>query len=270
MKRRSYRGKVALITGASSGIGTAFAQLLARGGSDLILAARRLDRLEALRDELVSAHGVNCDVFTVDLGRPDGAKELFEQVESLNRPVDLLVNNAGIGIDGVFATADWEAQRQMIQLNVITPVELTRLFLPGMLERNSGDVLLVASIGAFMPVPFMANYTASKAYLRFFGEALGHELRKTGVRVTVVNPGGTETEFQQVAGMKPRRLARLGMMKAEKVARIGLRAMSRGRRSVITGVMNKLMIWMSTRFLPLGLRLRAAERFQKTAGGGNA
>jgi short-subunit dehydrogenase len=152
----------------------------------------------------------------------------------------------------------------------VAPAELTKLLLPDMLARKTGDILFVASIAAFLPAPFFASYAASKAYLRSFGEALGHELRGTGVRVTVLSPGGTATEFQRVAGMTPTRLAKLGTMPADAVARIGLRALARGRRSVIAGVMNKVMMWLACRLLPLRLRLHAAALFQKAAGGGNS
>ena len=265
--RTRWQGKWALITGASAGIGVSLARILAREGCHLILTARRRDRLEALQAEL-AATGVTVEVIAEDLGRPEGARALFAEVTRLGHTVDLLINNAGFGLDGRFAGADWDRQEGMIRLDVLAPAELTRLFLPGMLERKAGDILLIASIAAFLPVPFMATYAACKAYLRSFGESLGHELRGTGVRVTVLSPGGTETEFQAVAGMPPTKLTKLGMMPADKVAAIALAAMARGRRSVIAGVMNKIMMWLATRMLPLGIRLRAAESFQKAAGGG--
>ncbi len=262
-----WRGKTALITGASAGIGTSFARLLARAGCNLVLTARRRERLEALAGELSEAHGVEVEVVTADLAQPEGPAALFAEVAGLARPVDLLINNAGFGVNGTFADNEWARELAMIQVNVTSLVELTKRFLPGMLERGAGDVLLVSSIGAFAPAPGFAVYTATKAFVTHFGAAVGHELRGTGVTVTVLNPGGTATEFFDVAEMKPTRISHLGTMSADAVARIGLRALARGRRSVIAGLANTVMMWLATHVLPLGLRIRAAGVFQKLAGG---
>jgi short-subunit dehydrogenase len=243
------------------------ARSLAAAGCNLLLTARREERLRALSEELVEANGVEAHVLVEDLSRPGGGGRLFDAVQALDRPVDLLVNNAGFGHDGAFQATDWAREAQMIQLNVVSLVELTKLVLPAMLERGEGDILLVSSIGAFLPVPTFAVYGATKAFVTSFGQALAWELRKTGVNVTVLHPGGTVTEFSEVAGMTPTRLTQLGSMPAEKVARIGLRAMARGRRSVVAGRANGVMMWL-TRFLPLSLRLWAAATFQKAAGGG--
>lgn len=262
----AWKDKTALVTGASAGIGASLARLLAQGGARLVLTARRQERLEALKAELVAVHGVEVEVVPEDLGDPEGPGRLFAAVEALGHPVDLLINNAGFGVSGRFAETDWARERAMIGLNVTSLVELTKLFLPGMLARRRGDVLLVSSIAAFVETPTFAVYAATKAFVTHFGSALSWELRGTGVRVSVLHPGGTATEFLDVAGMKPMRLADLGIMSADRVARIGLAAMARGRRWVVTGWMNTVAMWVVTHLLPLGLRLRAAAVFQKVAG----
>ncbi|MBI2566136.1 MAG: SDR family oxidoreductase [Candidatus Schekmanbacteria bacterium] len=263
-----WNGKTALVTGASAGIGEAFAHLLAQSGCHLILVARRRDRLEALAEKLRDRYGVTVDVIAVDLATPEAAGAVFAEVAKLGRAVDLLINNAGFGIDGRFSDHELARELAMIQLNVVALVELTKRFLPGMLQRGRGDILLVSSIAAFVSMPTFATYAATKAFVTSFGEAIGHELRGTGVTVTVLNPGGTRTEFLDVAGMKPTKLTQLGLMPAETVARIGLRAMARGRRSVIAGLANAAAIFVSTHLLPLDLRLRSGQLFQRLAGGG--
>jgi len=262
-----WKGKTALVTGASAGIGTAFARLLAEAGARVIVTARRRDRLDALRAELAEAHGAQVEVVTEDLGDPEGPARLFDRVEALGHPVDLLINNAGFGLSGYFKDNDWARERAMIQLNVVSLVELTKRFLAGMVERKHGDILLVSSIGAFAETPTFAVYTATKSFVTHFGTTIAYELRKTGVRVSVLNPGGTATEFMDVADMKPMKLADVGTMSAEAVARCGLKAMARGRHSVIAGFMNTVMMWIVVHLLPLGLRQRAAGLFQRIAGG---
>ena len=261
-----WKGKTALVTGASAGIGTAFARLLAEAGCDLVLTARRRERLEGLQAELSEKHGVTVDVVPEDLSDPAGPQRLFDAVQEAGKAIELLVNNAGYGVSGRFVDNDWDAERRMLQLNMISLAELTKLFLPQMTERRSGDVLLVSSIGYAMPVPTFAAYAATKAFVTRFGEALGYELRGTGVRVTVLQPGGTLTEFLDVAGMNATKLAQKGSMSAAAVAKTGLRAMAAGRRSITAGFFNKLAVLL-TPLLPLGLRLRAAELFQRLAGG---
>jgi short-subunit dehydrogenase len=261
-----WRGRTALVTGASAGIGSELARQLAAGGANLVLTARRRERLEELRDGLAGKHGVGVEVVSADLSEPDGAPRLVEEVRGLGRHVDLLVNNAGYGLSGPFRANEWERERRMIQLNVTAPVELTKLLLPAMLERRSGDVLMVSSIAGFLAIPTFAVYAATKAFLLSFSVALGHELRGSGVRVTVVCPGGTDTEFLQVGGFTPTRWTRMGLMSAEAVASRALRAMARGRRYTITGLMNRFFTGLA-RLMPLALRLRAAVLFQKLAGG---
>lgn len=258
-----WEGQTALITGASSGIGQAFARLLAQAGCHLILTARRREKLEALARELSAGHGIQVEVVGLDLSEPGAAAKLHKQVQVLKREVRLLINNAGVGVSGPFQENSWEEEARMIQLNAVALAELTKLFLPGMLARGNGDILMVSSIAAFMPVPTFALYSATKAFVTHFGEALGHELRNTGVNVTVVNPGGTATEFLEAARIVPSKMAQRGMMSPVKVARRGLEAMARGRPSIIPGVGNSIMIELGRRLLPLGLRLKASALFQR-------
>jgi len=266
MGEARWKGKTALVTGASSGIGEAIARRLAAQGCHVILTARRRERLEKLRDELVAKHGVQADVIEADLSQTGGADAVFEKVRGLGREVDFLVNNAGLGISGTFASQTAEDDQVMLQVNVASLVRLTRLFLPGMLARGAGDVLLISSIAAFLPIPTFAVYAATKAFVKGFGEALAYELRGTGVRVTVACPGGTISEFASVGGFRKTRAHEMGSMSADHVARIALRAMARGRRSLVTGWANALMMALA-RLLPGFLRLRAAAVFQRAAGG---
>ena len=264
---RRWNGGRALVTGASAGIGAAFAHLLAAAGCNLILTARRKDRLEELKKKLLEQYNIKVDLIIADLSSSEGVQKVFTEASESDSPLDLLINNAGFGYDGHFCDTDWEIEAAMIRLNVMSPLKLTKLFLPEMKAQQKGDILFVSSIAAFTPVPTMSVYAATKAFLTSFGESLGDELRGSGIRATVVNPGGTMTEFASVAGMKATKLAEKGSMSAEDVARIGLKAMERGKRSVITGVMNSIMMWISSRLLPLTLRLKAAKTFHVAGGG---
>lgn len=251
MKR--LRGRRALVTGASSGLGVDFARQLGAAGCNLVLVARRQDRLSEVRDEVKDAHGVEVDVIPADLSAAGARQELFARLEG--KDVDVLVNNAGYGIYGAFADVEWERTGNMLQLDVVALVHLTRLFLPGMVERGFGRVLQVSSIAAYQPSPTYAAYGAAKGFVLSFGEALNYELKGTGVCCTVLSPGNTATAFHQVAGQDLTLYQRLTMMPSPKVARIGLRAMMRGRSSVMPGLFNRLLAW-SSRFVPR--RLAAA------------
>jgi len=251
------RGTTALVTGASSGIGESMARQLAAAGADVVLTARRRDRLEALAAALREAHGVRVDVVALDLSEPGAAERLFAATEGQGRAVDVLVNNAGFGTQESFADIPWERTAEQIQLNVVALTELTHRFVQAMLARDRGWVLNVASIGAYMPVPSYATYAAGKAYVRNFTEALAHELRRTHVRVCCLCPGGTATEFLQVAGQELPRIFELALMSPERCARIGLRALFAGRRNVVAGWSNTLMMF-ALRFLPRRAIVRLA------------
>ncbi len=213
----------------------------------MILAARRVDRLEELAAELRAAHRVAARPIEVDLSDPAAPGHLFEQLSGT--PVDLLVNNAGFGLRGAFAETDWEAERRMIEVNMAAPAHLTKLFLPPMLKRGSGRILNVASIAAFVPGPFLAMYYASKAFLVSFSHAVANEVKGSGVTVTVLCPGPTRTGFEQAAGVEGSKLFQAGVMSAEAVARTGYQAMMAGKAEVIPGARNRWKI-RGTRLAP--------------------
>ncbi|HYS08411.1 MAG TPA: SDR family oxidoreductase [Myxococcales bacterium] len=232
----------ALITGASAGLGAEYAKLFAADKHDLILVARRRDRLETLARELTASQGVKARVVPADLGAADGATRVIEEVTRLGVDVDFLVNNAGFGTSGAFAELELARQLEMIQVNVTSLMTLTRAFLPAMLARRQGRILNVGSTAGFPPGPFMAVYYASKAFVNSFTEALAYELRGTGVTATVSCPGATATEFAGIAGNSRSLLFRLGAAPAATVAKEGYRAMMKGKPMVIHGLKNKLTI----------------------------
>jgi short-subunit dehydrogenase len=252
---------VALVTGASAGIGTELARQLAVD-HDLVLTARRGDQLQALADDLKRAHGATCHVTLADLADPAAPRALFETVTAANLTVDVLVNNAGFGDLGPFARADPGKTLRMVQVNVTALMELTALFLPGMLARNRGHILNVGSVAGFQPGPFMATYYATKAFVNSFSEALHSELLGTGVSVTVLCPGPVATEFASVAGFGPTSMFSPGKaLAAPAVARAGLRAMRGGRRMVVPGLRNRFMLFME-RFVPRGFVIRMVKWMQ--------
>ena len=243
------KGHRALGTGASSGIGAAMARRLAEWGAAVVLVARREDRLQELAGELREKHGATVDVVALDLLGEGAAEQLLERTRA-GGPVTILVNNAGFAVFRAFHESSWSNQDSMMRLNVLVLMELTHRFLPQMLARRDPSyVLNVASIGAYQPVPFMAAYAASKAFVRNFTEALAFELKDTPVSVTSLCPGGTRTEFFDVAQQTPSSSVERLMMSAERCADIGLKAMLRGRPNVISGGLNKLGMWL-TRFAP--------------------
>ncbi len=251
---------LALVTGASGGIGADLARELAGDGHDLILVARSTAALDALAAELKQRHGVDVRVLPADLARPGAAAELFARIGASE--VDVLVNNAGFGDHGPFHAADPARIDGMIALNIAALTALTRLFLPGMVARKRGRVLNVASTAAFQPGPMMAVYCASKAYVLSFSLALGDELRGSGVTVTALCPGATATDFMRVAGAEDLALFNMPGMAAMSpavVARQGYGALKAGRRVVITGFNNRVGALMG-RLLPYGLVLPVSRR----------
>jgi short-subunit dehydrogenase len=241
--------RTALVTGASSGLGVAFARELAARGMNLVLVARRKDRLDALARELRSGASVDVRVEAVDLGSEEARVALASRLEADGVPVDVLVNNAGFGIYGRFADTAWERERDMLELDIVALTHLTKLFVKPMLARGFGRILQVSSIGAYQPSPTYAAYSAAKSYVLSFGEALNYELRGTGVSCTVLSPGVTATEFLEVARQAPTGYQRRAMMQAPEVVRIGLDAMLRGKGSVVPGLMNALGAALASRFL---------------------
>ncbi|MDX1284022.1 MAG: SDR family oxidoreductase, partial [Draconibacterium sp.] len=192
---------VALITGASTGIGKEFANIHAEKGGDLIIVARRLEKLEELKTELEKKHSVKVLVIAKDLSLAEAPKEIYDEVKAAGIEVEYLINNAGFGGRGKFHEREWDKDLAMINLNVLALTALTRFFLPDFVKRNSGKILNVSSTASFMPGPLQAVYFATKAYVTYFSNAIAEELHDTKVTVTNLMPGATETEFAQVSGM---------------------------------------------------------------------
>lgn len=248
-------GALAIVTGASAGLGAEFARLVAADGYRPVLVARRRERLEEVAAGLREAHGVEPIVEPLDLAAEDGATRLAARAEGAG-PVEVLVNNAGFGTLGPFAEIPPERTAALVKVNVLAPTRLARALLEPMRERGRGYILNVASTAAFFPGPRMAAYYASKAYLLHLSEALTRELRGSGVRVTALCPGPTRTEFQERAGMSGSTwLERLARMDAAAVARDGYRGLRRGRRLVVPGWLNRLSVLLP-RFAPRGLTVR--------------
>ena len=241
MSNEILRGKTALVTGASSGMGADFARQLAAQGCKMILVARRAEKLQALRIELFERHSVEAVTVAMDLSEADAPRKLYDQLKAQGLAVDVLINNAGYAQYGEFVRVDWERCRAMLELDVVSLTHLTRLFAADMAERKSGFVLLVASTGAFQPTPLYAAYAAAKSYVLYFGEALHYELRPNGVNLTVLCPGVTRTEFFDVAGQEMTPFQRLTAMNSADVARIGLRALFRKRSCVVAGPANAVI-----------------------------
>jgi uncharacterized protein len=235
-------GKTALVTGASAGLGTELAKLFAADGHDVVLVARRRDKLDALAHEIEKEHGVRALVLAHDLTEATTPARLVRDLETRAIAVEYLVNNAGYGTTGPFVELDLSRELAMIQLNIASVVELTRRLLPPMVARGSGRIMNIGSTAGFQPGPFMADYYASKAFVNSFTEALSFELRGTGVTATVSCPGATATEFSQVAGNDKSRLFQMGAMGARDVAEQSYRAMMRGQTLVIPGLANKLAL----------------------------
>ena len=256
----------ALVTGASSGIGLELARVLAREGYPLVLVARRTEPMQALAEQLLQAHGTSCVVVGADLGQPEGVATLVREVEARQLELEVLVNNAGFGLAGSFTALPAESQLGMVDLNIRALTALTHAFLPGMVARRRGYVLQVASTAAFQPGPLMAVYYATKAYVLSFSAALHEELRGTGVHMTALCPGYTETGFaSRAAEHHSSRLfsGPLGRGDARYVAEVGYRALMRGKAVVVPGLVDRVVSWLAP-LGPLALTLRVTRHLNSS------
>jgi len=259
MDKDTTRQLAALITGASGGIGYELAKLFARDRVGLVLVARDGHKLATVARELRSLGAPSVEVMVADLAAADAVPRLLHELSARRLEIDILVNNAGYGLSGSFATTDEATEQGMIQLNVGALTALTKGVLPGMLARGHGRILNVASTAGFQPGPFVAVYSATKAYVLAFSEALAEELAGTGVTVTTLTPGPTATGFAARAGLQRSRLFRPGTtMTAQAVAAAGYAALRRGRRLVVTGLLNKIQV-QSVRISPRSLVLKIAR-----------
>jgi len=242
--------KTALITGASSGLGKEFAQIHASKGDNLVLVARGKDKLEALKLELEKQYGVSVHVIGKDLSDQYAPKAIYDELKTQKIQVDYLINNAGFGDFGLFSETNWDKQQEMINLNVMCLTYMTRLFLPDMIKRKFGKILNLASTAAFQPGPTMSVYFATKAYVLSFSEAIANELKGTGVTVTALCPGATDTGFKAAAALGESSLFKGNQIATPKeVAEFGYTKMMEGKTVAIHGFVNKLMA-ESVRFIP--------------------
>ena len=253
----------ALVTGASAGIGAAFTRELARRGHDLVLVARRADRLEAEAARLTAAHGIVVESLVADLGTPDGVAAVASRLADASRPIDLLVNNAGMGFAGNFWELAVDDEIAVINLNVVALVQLTHAALGPMVARDAGGVINVSSLGAYQPVPLNATYGATKAFVSAFTNAVREELRGTNVKLMVLAPGYTRTEFQE-NGIDPRGLPDFAWQSADTVVATAMRAYERGRTVCITGTMNVVAAAASS-VMPAGVTRRVAGALTRYA-----
>ena len=257
-----FNGKWALVTGASAGIGIALARELAKHGAKLVLTARRRDRMEALAAEL-TGKGTEVRIVPADLNDPAAPQQIYDATVGLGLAVDILINNAGLGQFGAFTESPIDQELSQIRVNCEAMVHLTRLFIPAMVERKRGWVMVLASTASFQPVPYLNTYAATKAFDRFFALGLAAEVAPHGVKVTALCPGPTESEFFEVA--RSENFMPGGRQSAEEVARIGVAALARGKRTIVpyaAGAFTAALV----RFLPTGLITSQIEKRARPKG----
>lgn len=254
---------VALITGASSGLGKEFALIHAEKGGDLVLVARREPLLQSLKKEIESAFKSKVLVVAKDLSLASAAGELYSLVKEQGIEINYLINNAGFGGVGKFHEREWAADQSMINLNIMALTELTRLFLPEMVKRNRGRILNVASTAGFMPGPLQATYFATKAFVRSFSMALTEELSDTNVTVTLLSPGPTKTEFEKVANLEGTDLFKGNIQPAAFVARKGYDAMEKGSREIISDAKMAFGLKFIVPFVPISQVLKMTRKMQE-------
>ncbi len=255
-----YKGKTALITGASGGIGEEFARALAKRGTNLVLVARSEEKLRRLAVELAPAHGITVEVIAADLADADAVRALPETVRERGARIDMLVNNAGFGTHGAFIGNDAAREHDEVMLNVAAVVDLTHAFLPAMVERGDGAIVNVASVAGFQPLPYMAVYGATKAFVLSFSQALWGEYRAKGVRVLALCPGATKTDFFDAVGTSD---AQVGpMMSVQSVVATAMKALEKDTGYVVAGWANTALA-QSGRLMPLSAITRVAERLMR-------
>ena len=256
----------ALITGASTGIGYALSKCFAADHHDVILVARHEAKLKQVAAELSGQFGVSARVIATDLAKPDAPQQIADEVRQDSIHVDYLINNAGFGLGGKFAETALTAELEMMQVNMVALVHLSKLFLPAMVARRQGKIMNVASTAAFQPGPLMAVYYATKAFVLSFTEAIANELAGTGVTVTALCPGPTQSEFQRRAHIENTRLIKgklIGLMSPAAVAQLGYRGLMQGKRLVIPGFINKLGV-QSVRLSPRRVTTQVARMLQES------
>ena len=258
---KSHMSETVLVTGASSGIGLELAKLFAESGRNLILVARSKDKLETLRADLVDKLKVHVEVITADLAEVNAAVSLVDEINSRKLVVDILVNNAGFGELGRFAEIGIDRQMNMVRLNVVTVVQLTRLLLPEMIKRKRGGILNVGSTAAFQPGPNMAVYYATKAFVLSFTEAIHEELLDSNIKVVCLSPGPTETGFGEDSGMSETKVFTSNTMDSKSVAKSGFDAYESNRAFVIPGLKNWFLAFL-TRFVPRSLTRKLVKKMQ--------
>ena len=251
-----------LITGASGGIGRELAVIAAHEGHNLVLVARNQEKLVGLADELEKLSGIKTHVIAADLGQAGAIKTVHNELEAKNIQIDTLINNAGFGDFGDFASTELSTQLGMIDLNVRSLTELTHLLLPDMIKHGTGRVMNLGSVASFVPGPMMSVYFASKAYVLSFSEALSEELRGSGVTVTCLCPGSTSTGFGESAHVSETHSTRTSKVTARDVAEYGWRAMVNGKPVAVHRVSNRFAVW-ATRFLPRKLVPRLVHHIQR-------
>lgn len=258
--------KSVLITGASSGIGYEFAKIFGENGyKNIVITARRKERLNSLAKALKSEFDVNVTAFDCDLSDSESCKKIFNELSNMNLEIDVLVNNAGFGLSGEFTENSLESQLEMIRLNTSALVELTGLFLPGMISRSKGGIINVGSTAGFQPGPLMSVYYATKAFVYSFSQAVEEEVKKSGVHVTCLAPGPAETEFGKISGNNKTRLFRLGsVMSARDVAVCGFEGFMKKKPLVIPGIKNSLAV-RASKFIPMPVLKKIVKILQSAA-----
>jgi short-subunit dehydrogenase len=249
----------ALITGASSGIGYEMAKILAAKGYPLIIVARRTDRLEELKKEIVTQYNIPIHIVTLDLSTKEAAYQLFDYTNSLQVDIEILINNAGFGLQCNFVNQPTNSISDMIQLNIITPTLLTRLFIPDLIRRGRGKILQVSSGSALLPTPYVSNYAATKSFIRYLNEALRFELQNQPITISTLYPGYTKSEFGEIAHAKVPWFIQYTQTSSRSVAEAGIKGMFKGKKSIYPGLFNKISLW-STSFIPRSLSVYLAGK----------